>query len=295
MMHDHGMQHDHAHSGVQPADQSPTAQDVATFHGMMLFGEKSAYLYHLSMFMFSHDYQATFEVTLSKEGIDPLAVYVQDRQENPPGSPERPDPESRMYAFTPVSDFILTDLITPANPHDPKSPPLRRSFRGHILRGHFESGHQHEKEGPVILENVVARVTNVAIFRKFNPDVQEAALPQLEYFLFGKGQELFLDHVISKPSFPKDREDGPGFGQVLGVEVEADSLPFTDDELRQGVLVSFPGREDSAGQRIQEQEHVTGQVQVPAQRPDGPRSLAVQLKAGAEYYLDTDDLFRDHR
>jgi hypothetical protein len=285
MAHRHDMQHDSTHPGEQPADQSPAAQDVATFHGMALFGEKTAYLYHLPMFMSSHDYQAIFEVALSREGIDLLAVYVQDRQENPPGSPERPDPKSKMYAFAPIAEdpFILTDLITPANPHDPQSPPLRSSFKGDIFRGHFEPNHPHEKMGPVILDNVVAHVTNAVLFRKFNPHHPQAALPQLEYFLFGKGQELFLAHVVTKP---------PDFDQVLGVQV--DTHPFTDDELRQGVLVTFPGRENSADRRIQEQEQVTGQVQVPAQRPDGPHSLAVQLKAGTQFYFDTKDLSKMH-
>lgn len=284
MMHHHDKQDDNAHSGEQHADQSPVAKDVATFHGMALFGEKTAYLYHLPMFMSSHDYQAIFEVVLSKEGTDPLAVYMQDRQGNPPGSPERPDPESKMYAFWPVpeSDFILTDLITPANPHDPQSPPLRSSIKGHIFRGHFEGGHPHEKLGRVILENVVAHVRNAVVFRKFDPNPGEP--PQLQYFLFGTPQELFLAHVVTGP---------PDFDQVLGVQV--DTHPFTDDELRQSVLMTFPGREDSAEQKINEQEEVAGQVQVPAQRPAGPHSLAVQLKAGTQFYFDTKDLQKDHR
>ncbi len=281
MAHRHDMPHDSTHPGEQPAVRSPAAtMEQPEFHGMALFGEKTAYLYHLPMFMLSHDYQAIFEVALSREGIDPLAVYVQDRQENPPGSPGRPDPNSKMYAFTPIFEdpFILTDLITPANPHDPQSPPLRSSFKGHIHRGHFESNHPHEKKGQVILDNVVAHVTNAVLFRKFNPHPQ--ALPQLEYFLFGKVQELFLAHVITGPA--------PDFDQILAVQVE--DHQFTDDELRQGLLVTFPGRGNVADQRIQEQEQVVGQVQVPAQRSDGPHSLAVQLKAGTQFYFETDDL-----
>jgi hypothetical protein len=279
MTHSHDMQHGGTHPGHQPADQDTATKDVATFHGMVLFGEETAYLSHLPMFMFSHDYQAIFEVTLSREGTDPLAFYTQDRRENPPGSPERPDPESKMYAFAPKTKdpFILTDLITSANPHDAQSPPLRSSFRGVILRGHFDPDHHHEKNGPVILDDVTAHVTNAVLFRKFDPHAQEP--PQLEYFLFGKARELFLAHVITGP---------PDFDQILNVQV--DGHQFTDDELRQGLLVTFPGREDTADQRIQEQEQVTGQVQVPAQRPDGPRSLAVRLKAGTQYYFDMDDL-----
>lgn len=248
------------------------------FHGMVLFGEQTAYLAHLPMFMSPHDYQAIFEVTFSKEGTNPLAAYVEDR---------RTHPKARMYGFAPIINqtdddpltdaFILTDLVTPANPHDPQSPPIRSSFKGDIYRGHFETFHEHEKGGPKILDEVVAHVTNAVVFRKFDPHARE--LPQLEYFLFGTAQQLFLAHVITGP---------PDFDQVLGVQV--DDHHFTDEELRQGFLVTFPGRDNSAEQKINEQEEVTGQVQVPAQRPEGPHSLAVQLQVGTQFYFETDDL-----
>jgi hypothetical protein len=245
---------------------------------MVLFGEQTAYLSHLPMFMSTHDYQTIFEVTLSKAGTDPLGVYLEDR---------RTHPKFKMYGFAPIEQdpFILTDLIAPANPPDPHSPPIRSSITGHIYRGHFEPWHRHEKAEskdpkPIPeLENVVAHITNTVLFRKFNPHAQ--APPQLEYFLFGKARELFLAHVITGP---------PDFDQIVGVQV--DGHQFTDDELHRGLLVTFPGRENSADQKIQEQEQVTGQVQVPAQRSDGPRSLAVQLKAGTQFYFETDDLAR---
>src|SRR5215212_3920941 len=111
-------------------------QERPAFHGMVLFGEQTAYLSHLPMFMSPHDYQAIFEVTFSKEGTNPLAAYVEDRRGNP---------ESKMYGFAPIiretdddpltDAFILTDLVTPANPHDPQSPPIRSSFKGDIYRG----------------------------------------------------------------------------------------------------------------------------------------------------------------
>jgi hypothetical protein len=263
-------------------------QETGTFHGMLLFGEGTAYFSHLPMFHPDHEYQAIFEVTLSKEGTDPMAAYVEDR---------RTHPKARMYGFAPIIDeededpltdaFFLTDLVTPANPKDPQSPPIRDSLKGQIWRGHFEASppfeHFMQQGEPVRgLNNVVARVMNVVLFRKFNPHAQ--ALPQLEYFLFGKAGELFLAHVIT---------NAPGFDQILGVQVEDHQV--TDDELRQGLLVTFPGREDSADQKIQEQEQVTGQIQVSAQRSDGPHSLAVRLKAVTEFYFETGDLKQDHR
>jgi len=263
-------------------NQHDHGQETVQFHGMLLFGEGTAYFSHLPMFTHpSHVYQAIFEVTLSKEGTDPMAAYVEDR---------RTHSMARMYGFAPIINeededpltdkFILTDLVTHANPHDPQSPPIRSSFKGDIYRGHFETFHEHEKGGPKILDDVVANVTNAIVFRKFN---FHQTLPQLEYFLFGKARELFLSHVITPP-----RDFARDFDQVLSVQVE--DHQFTNDELRQGLLVTFPGRENSIDNRIQEQEQVTGQIQVSAQRPEGPHSLAVQLKAGTQFYFETDDL-----
>lgn len=254
---------------------------------MVLVGEQTTYISHLPMFGSPHDYQAIFEVTLSKAGSDPLADYVKDRQENPPGSSGRPDPESKMYGLAPMIDkfdadpltdaFVLTDLVTPADPLDPQSPPIRTSFKAGIFRGHFETFHPHEKGGPQILDDVVVQVTNAVVFRKFNLHAQPP--PQLEYILFGKGQELFLTHVITGP---------PDFDQILGVEVDGHQL--TDAELRRGVLVTIPGRENAMAQRLNEGDHVTGQTQVPASKPDGPRSATVQLRAATQVYFETDDL-----
>ena len=266
----HDAMHGHDHEGPD-------------FHGMLLFGEQRAYLSHLPMFKSPHFYQAVFEVTLSKEGAEPLAGYLEDR---------RAHPEARMYGFAPIIDeadedpltdaFVLTDLVTPADPHDPQSPPIRSSFKGHIFRGHFETFHEHEKAEshppkPIHgLEDVAATVTNAFVFRKFNV---HRTLPQLEYFLFGNKRELFLSHVITRP---------PDFDQVLGVRVEGHQ--FTDDELRRGLLVTFPGRENSAERKLDEREEVTGQVRISAQKPDGPRSVEVPLRVGTQFYFETDDL-----
>lgn len=260
-------------------------QEKPGFHGMLLLGRQTAYLSHLPMFMSPHDYQAIFEVVLSKAGIDPLAVYVRDRQENPPGSPQRPNVESKMYGFRPVINdededpltdlFVLTDLVTPADPRDPQSPPIRSSFKGDIFRGHFETFHPHEKAGPRILGDVTARVKDVVLFRKFDRRAQ--ALPQLEYFLIGKEQELFLAHVITGP---------PSFDHVIGVQVV--SHQFTNDELRRGMRVTFPGKADSVEQRINEQDQITGLVQTPSQHSGD--SLELEFRTGANFYFETDDL-----
>jgi hypothetical protein len=254
---------------------------------MVLVGEQRAYFSHLPMFMTPHDYQAIFEVTLTTHGADALSAYVKDRVENPPGGDTRPDASSKMYGFSPTIDmtdqdpltdpFILSDLVTPSDPGNPQSPAIREAFKGTVFRGHFENFHIHEKAGPPIIENVVARVTNAVLFRKFDPHA--AALPQLEYFLFGTVGDLYLAHVISR---------GPDFDQILAVDV--DSQPLTDDELRRALHVTVPGRSNAVTDKLREGESVSGRLTIPAGHPGGPRTVDVTVGVGVQHYFETDDL-----
>lgn len=251
------------------------------FHGMVLIGEERAYLSHLPMFHSPHDYQAVFEVTLTSDQADVMPAYRRDRIDNPPGGPTRPDADSRMYGFAPTIDatdadpltdaFILSDLVTPSDPHDPHSPPIREAFTGTIFRGHFENFHQHEKEGPAILSAVVARVVRPVLFRKFDP---HAMPPQrLEYFLFGSAGEHFLAHAISR---------APDFDQILEVGIEGVEL---DEAERGGALrVTVPDRADAANDRLLAGEEVAAEVEVAGEQ------RAVTLRVRTQHYFETDDL-----
>lgn len=252
---------------------------------MVLVGERRAYLSHLPMFMTPHDYQAIFEVTLTMDGADALSTYVRDRAENPPGGDTRPDVDSKMYGFAPTIEetdqdpltdpFILSDLVTPTDPRDPRSAPIRDAFKGAVFRGHFENFHSHEKAGPPILENVMARVTNAVLFRKFDPHA--VAQPQLEYFLFGSEGELYLAHVISR---------APDFDQILAVDMGDRSL--TEDDLRTALRVTVPDRSNAVEDKLREGESVSGQLTIPTEGE--PRSIPVTLRVGAQHYFETDDL-----
>lgn len=143
---------------------------------------------------------------------------------------------------------------------------LRRSFKGNIVRGDFE------RNGLAINRDVTASVTRVIHFREFDP--QAAGLPQLEYFLFGKSEELYLAHLITKP---------PDFDQI--VPVAKIDQPFTDEALGQGVRITFPGKLNQLAKRIKASSQVIGQVK----KADG--SLAqVKLQTKAELYFEQGDL-----
>jgi hypothetical protein len=224
--------------------------DPPAGHGMLLFGEKTVYLSHLPLFGTTtpHRYQVILEVTLTKTGGDPQADYVKDRRQHP---------ATKIYTFDP-SPFVLPEL-------DPKNT-QRNSFKGTIFRGHFERG------GKSINENVVANVTRVVHFREFDP--QAAGLPQLQYFLFGKNQELFLAHLITKP---------PDFDQI--VPVARIDQPFTDEALGQGVPITFPGTVNKPAKRIKASSQVIGQVK----KADGSPAQ-VKLQTKAELYFEAGEL-----
>jgi hypothetical protein len=227
--------------------------DHPAVHGMLIVGEETIYLSHLPMFMSPHDHQVILEVTLAKEESDPQAVYSNDRRETGMG----------IYTLVPER-FSLPDLV----PTDSEHVPLK-AFKGTIFRGHFERG------GTPIISDVDINIENVVRFRKFDPDAKE--LDRLQYFVFGKGQELFLAHLITKK---------PDFDQILSVKILGHE--FTDEELSQGVPVAFPGRANSKSDRIREQEQVSGEVQVIGEC--GSETLEVQIEAGKEFYFEAEEL-----
>jgi hypothetical protein len=199
-------------------------------HNMFAFGQETVLLSHLPMFMAPHDAQLILEVALEEDsGGSVLDVWSQERESHP---------DQRVYTIMPER-FALSSLYTP-------DPPARRSFRANFFRGHLERG------GEVIpkLESIVVRVTDVVYARRFDrgrkPD-------DLTYLLFGRGGELFLAHVISKP---------PDFDQILSVEL-AGAHP-DEDEMDAGIEVVLPGRPNTATERLRNgtattaRGHVTG-------------------------------------
>jgi hypothetical protein len=216
--------------------------DDPAVHGMMVIGEDTVYLSHLPMFGPPHNYQVILEVTFTGEQGDPQAEYVRDRRES----------GERVYTLIPES-FSLPTLAST----DPEHPPLE-SFRAEVDRGHFEKG------GEKILADVVVNVIEVIHFRKFDPEAE--ALPELEYFLFGKGQELYLAHLLTRP---------PDFDQILAVKQI--SQDFSDEELADTVRITFPGLDNSISDRIKAH-----------QRAVAANNLAIV--AGRELYFEESEL-----
>jgi hypothetical protein len=198
-------------------------------HNMLAFGRDTLFLSHLPMFMLPHDAQLLVEVTLEKDGSSLTDVWSKERADHP---------DEQLYTVEP-EEFALSTLYA-------ADPPERDSFRGTFFRGHLERGAERIPE----LSDVTIRITDIVYARRFD---QQGRPDELTYRLLGRGDELFLAHVIREP---------PDFDQILSVDL-ADPRP-DDEELQTGIEVVFEGRADTARARIRSAEtaaargHVTG-------------------------------------
>jgi len=229
--------------------------DPAATHNMLIVGEETVYLSHLPMFqekgklVMPHRYQAILEVTFARQ-----EDYVNDRREHR---------TTKIYTLNP-EDFVLPDLVS----SDPQHRPLRSFQAKAIFRGHLE------RDGSVpIVRDVKVSVKNVTHFREF--DLTGKRSPQLEYLLFGKGQELFIAHLITAP---------PDFDQMLAVKVI--DHKFTDAELAKGVPVVFSGRTNAVASRLREKQLVVGQIKI----ENVPASKTIQVEVNRELYFEEGEL-----
>ena len=241
------------------------AEDQPNTHNMLVVGSEAVFLSHLPMFKglneqateytSPHRYQVILEVSFTANGKDVTEIYTKDRQDNP---------GTKMYTLKPEL-LVLARLFTP----NAQNPALS-SFKATVIQGHLERDPRHVIGG---LEDVVVTVKKIIHARKFDPGATKPE--KLSYFLFGKGEELFLAHVITKP---------PDFDQIMSVKV-ADHL-FTIEELNRGVNVIFPDRDNTASQRIKENQQVPGKFQVTGTA----QGFGSAVQAGTEYYFEEGEL-----
>jgi hypothetical protein len=252
-------------AGDLAAFAAPAPEDPKATHNMMVVGEKTIFLSHLPMFGSSdprksdfspHRFQVILEATFVRNGKDVGEIYATDRREHR---------DTRMYTLQP-QPFVLRRL-TPADPGS-MAPP---SFRATVFRDHLE-----RVNPPQVIEglaDVEVKVSNVIHFREFDHAGKKQA--QLEYLLFGKGDELFLTHFITRP---------PDFDQIVSVIVTDHA--FTDDELSRGIRVTIPGRENAPSSRIRERQETRGEI--PGAGGSAKQSLTLQ--AGTEFYFEEGEL-----
>jgi hypothetical protein len=222
-------------------------------HHMVVFGHESVFMSHLAMFSVpEHAYQVILEAELTGAGSDPQQIFQQDWAEHP---------KVAFYTFAP-EPFVLSDLLPTAD-----QPPKATTFSGDLWRNHLEQKKTHPVE---IASGVTVNVKNIVCGRRF--DVSAPPLSQLEYILFGRGQEVFLAHLITRP---------PDFDQLIQVTV---TPAFSDDDLSRGHIVTVDGRGNTEDQRIQP----SGQASVAATVDTGTTSISVQIDPSTEFYFNND-------
>ena len=194
-------------------------------HNMFAFGRNTLFLSHFPSFMAPHDTQLVLEATLEDANGSLQEVWLRERQSHP---------DQGGYIMKPEA-FALSTLYTP-------DPPARDSFTATFSRGGDEAIPE--------FTDVKVRVTDVVYAKKLD---QPATLDDLSYKLFGRGDELFLAHVLSRP---------PDFDQIVSVRLVG--LRPDEDELKRRIDVVVPGRANTVQQRIRTgtvataRGHVTG-------------------------------------
>ena len=191
------------------------------FHGQLLLGRDTLYLYHLPLFMVNptthpHNFQVILEVELiSADGAD-RTEFNEDRDQHP----------DVIYSAKP-ENFNQSALVLDYPGHGPL-----RALRASVVRGHFERDPHTE-----IIESATFDISRVVHFREFVAGGQ--TLEPLSYLLFGRNGEFFMAHLLSAP---------PDFDQILAVEIENEGL--SDELLRKGLYVSLTERENDIQGRL---------------------------------------------
>ena len=212
-------------------------------HNMFAFGRRTLFLSHFPSFMAPHDTQLIFEATLEDANGSLQEVWLRERESHP---------GQGGYVMKPEA-FALSTLYTP-------DPPARGSFTATFFRGGDEAIPE--------LTDVTVRVTDVVYANKLD---QSASFDELCYILFGRGDELFLAHLLSRP---------PDFDQIVSVRLVG--LHPDEDELKRRIDVVFPGRANTFQQRIQmgpvatARGHVTGAHQFLDLRIANVRELRIR-------------------
>lgn len=247
----------------------PGSMEQPMSHHMVVFGHGSVFMSHLAMFSVpEHAYQVILEAELTSPGSDPQQIFQQDWAQHP---------EVAFYTFAP-QPFILSDLLPTAG-----QSPKATSFSGDLWRNHLE---KPETQPVEIASDVTVNVKNIICGRRL--DVATPPLSQLEYILFGRGQEVFLAHLITRP---------PDFDQLIQVTVNP---PFSDDDLSRGHIVTVSSLANTEDSRIRpsSQVFITATEdffsEVAATVDTGTTSVSVQINAGTEgreiYFNDDSDM-----
>jgi len=225
-------------------------------HGMALIGEKTLYLSHLPLFSSPerkspHNYQVLLEAAFA------------DTKHQTQLAADRKKSKAKLYTVEPET-FVLTDLITTDSERARIS-----SFKATVYRDHFERG------GKPIIKDAQLTIKNVIHFRAF--DLSSERPSKMEYILFGKNDETYLAHKITKP---------PDFDQLLSVKVTG--VKLTDLILQKGLRVNVPTLSDAIDSHLKEKQSLVCDIDF--SNDDKPKRAQARVTVLKDFYFETGDL-----
>jgi len=241
-------------------------------HNMLIVGKTTTFLYHLPLFSFPgfvspHRYQMILEATFTLSGKSLQDAYIAERGKYP---------DKQIYSFGP-------ERFAFSSPDD-----FPKTLKGTIFRGHLE-----KKGSTPIFKDVVANITTVFWFReldlsRYNPENPS----KLQYIVFGRGQELFMAHLIYKP---------PDFDQILSVDDTGKQIinylqePVDEGETRTSIrlfrrpLVGFP-QKNVVAQRLKQNQSIVGTFYKPVGNYIRFVEESASIKVRSEYYFEEGEL-----
>jgi hypothetical protein len=231
----------------------PKDQDCGT-HNMMVVGHEAIYLSHLPMFHSEHRFQLILEVNLKNKNGNVDKTYFDDRARHS---------QTRMYTVEPADRFVLSRVFSGGDASK------RKSFKAGVYRGHLERGGE-KIAGLNDIDVQIGRVIYSAeLPSNANPD------KNLDYILFGKGDDFYLAHQIKR---------APDFDQIIAVKVDGNGL--SEEDLKNGILVTIPNRPNAPAKRVGPQEVIeaTGQI------IGTGRAVPLRLTADTELYFEESEL-----
>ncbi len=242
----------------KPGDQASPSEPAGS-HGMAIIGTETVFLSHLPMFMAVHDYQVILDASFDGTDSPAQEAYAKDRRDHP---------DQKLYTLQP-QPFVLPEILP-----DGDTAPRLGSIRGDVYRGHFERFPSEEaKQDALVLQDVDVRLHGVVHGRQFTADPQP--LERLHYIVFGKGQEVFLAHLITR---------APDFDQLIQVAINIDG-DIGDEGLAQGNLLTVAGRPNKSEERLRGSEGtVSAAIHIAG------RDIPVEVAPGVEHYLEEREL-----
>jgi hypothetical protein len=241
----------HMHGDHNETSHADHAHDPEAMHHFVVMGADTMYLSHLSMFsMREHSIQLIVEAEFAQPDGSPSTAYQDDRKTHP---------KQKLYTLDP-GVFVLPDIL-PENSH----PPRLTTLKADLYRNHLEQ----DKTNPEVIASGEVRIKRIVHARWYDPDAQP--LSNLEYILFGKGNERYLAHFITRP---------PDFDQLLGVNIDH-NLP--DEQLANGVRLTVANRANTLKGKLEE-----GAAAVSAVLQSADGDSTVKVEADTEFYCNHD-------